>query len=247
MGSVSFDRIADSYDETRGGLERGGMLAAWLASHLGPGAVAEVGVGTGAVALPLDRLGHRAMGFDLSLPMLRRAQERLGARVAQADGYHLPLRDRAVPNVAIVWVLQLVPDLDGVLAEARRVLMPGGRLLVVPAGGQTDEDDIGAILHPMHQALRPSRDRPEQVIAAARRVGLRLVAHTVGHSDVWHTSPAEQVRGIEARTWSSLWDVPPDRWVAVVEPALAALRALPDPDRPRERRTAQTLLVFERP
>lgn len=247
MASVSFDRIADSYDETRGGLERGGMLAAWLAAHLLPGAVAEVGAGTGAVALPLDRRGHRAVGFDLSLAMLRRAHARLGARVAQADAYHLPVRERAVPNVVIVWVLQLVPDIGGVLAEARRVLMPGGRLLVVPASGQADDDDIGVVLQPMHQALRPSRDWPDQVIAAARRVGLRLVEQVVGHSDVWHTSPAEQVRGIEARTWSTLWDVPPDRWVAVVEPALAALRALPEPDRPRERRTAQTLLVFERP
>jgi hypothetical protein len=58
---------------------------------------------------------------------------------------------------------------------------------------------------------------------------------------------AGQVRHIGARIWSSLWDLPPQRWAAVVEPALTALRALPDPDRPRGRRTTQTLLVFERP
>jgi SAM-dependent methyltransferase len=245
MGSVSFDRIADSYDETRGGLERGGNLAREIAPLLRHGAVVEIGVGTGAVALPLHRLGHPVAGLDLSLPMLRRSRDRLGACVAQGDGYRLPLRTAATPNVVIVWVLQLVPDLAGFLAEARRVLAPGGRLAVLPAGGQYADDDIDAILRPMHHALRPPRDQPPQVVAAAEAVGLALAEQAAVRGDVWRHSPEEQAERIEARAWSSLWDVPDDRWAAVVEPALAALRALPDPDRQRQRRTHHDILAFE--
>ncbi len=69
--SVSFDRIADSYDETRGGLERGGNIARAIAAHLRPGPVVEIGVGTAAVALPLEGAGHPVVGFDLSLKPVR--------------------------------------------------------------------------------------------------------------------------------------------------------------------------------
>jgi hypothetical protein len=65
--------------------------------------------------------------------------------------------------------------------------------------------------------------------------------------EAWWQTPAEQAGRIAARSFSSLWDVPDDRWAAVVEPAIAALRALPEPDRPRERRTDYELLVFDRP
>lgn len=243
--SVSFDRIAGSYDETRGGLERGGVLARAIAVHLRPGPAVEIGVGTAAVALPLVRLGHPVVGCDLSEPMLRQAHDRLGARVAQADAYHLPVRTGAVANAVIVWVLQLVPDLAGILAESRRILSPGGRLAVAPAGGTFVGDEIDAILRPMNHAIRPPRDRPAQVVEAASAAGLTLVDRVVGQSEVWRESPEDQARRVESRSWSTLFDVPDDQWSAVVEPAVAALRALPDPTRPRDRHARFELLVFE--
>ena len=58
--SVSFDKVAAIYDATRGGLERGIRFAAALAPQCGPGPVFEIGIGTGAIALPLrDALTSR--------------------------------------------------------------------------------------------------------------------------------------------------------------------------------------------
>lgn len=246
-GSLSFDRIADRYDETRGGLDRGRLLARAIAPHLHPGAVLEVGVGTGAVAAGLTELGHPVVGADLSLAMLARAGRHLGPRVAAADGYRLPVPDGAARNVVMVWVLHLVPEPVAFLAEAARVLHDGGRLVVVPAGGQWEPDDMGQIISAMHHALRPPRDRPEHLADHAAAAGFALVGQHASETEEWETSPEDQAQRIESRAWSSLWDVPDERWAEVVAPAIAALRALPDPESPRRRRTHYEVLVFERP
>jgi SAM-dependent methyltransferase len=247
---VVFDRIAERYDETRGGLERGGSLASEIAPHLRPGVVAEIGVGTGAVALPLAERGHPVAGFDLSLPMLRRAHSRLGDRVANADAFRLPIRTESVPNVVMVWVLHLVPAIAPVLVEAARVLAPGGRLATIPAGSQAEDNEIADIVWAMHASLsdhRPRSDAPAAVVDAAAAAGLVLATRVEAISGPWLESPAEQARRIETRVFASLWDLPDDRWVDTVEPAIAALRALPHPDRPRERLTRYEVLVFDRP
>ncbi len=243
MSSVSFDRIADRYDETRGGLVRGRWIASEITSHLAPGRVLEVGVGTGAIALPLTEAGRHVIGVDLSLPMLTRARERLGPVVLVADGYQLPIGTGSVDNAVIVWVLQLVPDIPGLLTEARRVLRPGGRVVVTVSADTSPEDEMDAILRPMHQALRPPPDRPELVVAAAEQAGLEQIT-SVRITRQWMSSPAEQARLVEQRTYSTTWGVPEDRWQEVAVPAIAALRALPDPERSRTRITTQMVLAF---
>lgn len=245
--SIRFDRIADRYDETRGGLRRGIDLTAPMLPHFRPGPVLDVGVGTGVLAVALVAAGHPVVGVDVSLPMLARAHTRLGPRVAAADGYRLPVPDAAVPNATVAWVLQLVPDVPGFLAEVGRAVAPGGRLAVVPSLGRWDPDGMSEIVIEATEALRPRQDRPEHVLAAAGEVGLRHLATlpTVAHRE--DASPTETARRIEEREWSVFWDVPDDRWAAVVEPALAALRALPDPERVRRRRCHHDVVVLERP
>src|SRR5207244_1036170 len=82
----SFDRVANEYGETRGGMERGRRLAALISPWLIPeSTVLEIGVGTGVIALGLAEHGFPIFGIDVSPKMLERARERIGERVAVAD------------------------------------------------------------------------------------------------------------------------------------------------------------------
>ena len=92
--SINFDRIAPIYEESRGGLARGGAYARTIGAHLRPGLVLEIGIGTGSVALPLTDAGHPVVGVDISRNMLAAAHDRLGSRVAIADVMALAHRDR---------------------------------------------------------------------------------------------------------------------------------------------------------
>jgi hypothetical protein len=61
-GSISYERIADSYDAQRGGLVRGAGFAADLAPWITSRPVLELGVGTGAIAKPLGDVLHTRSG-----------------------------------------------------------------------------------------------------------------------------------------------------------------------------------------
>jgi ubiquinone/menaquinone biosynthesis C-methylase UbiE len=146
----SFDRVATIYDATRGGQRRGDFFARaispWLATSGQQRQLVEVGVGTGLVAAGLRALGHRVVGFDLSDAMLRSALDRLGASVAIADSDALPIADACVDAVILSWVLHLVSDPNETLAEACRVVRPGGQVVAVLSSPESHPDDeIGSI------------------------------------------------------------------------------------------------------
>lgn len=106
----------------------------WL--DLGPGLqVLEAGVGTGKflkeirIAVKPDGL---AVGVDLSRVMLDLAR-RKGALVCEADVRHLPLVGGRFDRVYAAYLLDLLPTAShpGVIEGFRRVLRPGGRLVVL--------------------------------------------------------------------------------------------------------------------
>jgi SAM-dependent methyltransferase len=102
--------------------------------------VLEVGPGTGYYSVPLaEWLGAsgRLDIFDLQQEMLdhtlRRAREAgLGDRVTatRGDARSLPYPDATFDGALLVTVLGEIPDQEGALRELRRVLKPGGRLVV---------------------------------------------------------------------------------------------------------------------
>ncbi|MFK4546980.1 SAM-dependent methyltransferase [Streptomyces tendae] len=240
----SFDRIAKTYDATRDGDARGRAVAALVVPHLVPGPVLEIGVGTGAVAAALAGAGHPALGVDISTEMLRQAEQRLGARVVRGDARALPYARGAVPNVLCAHVLHLVGDMDTAVAEAARVLAPGGRLVAVH--GETYADppaDVTGAMAP----LAPLRERPDTVeglARAAKAAGLRTVTQYALGPNERGFSPEDFAGAIEGRQYPYLWDVPESVWHELVDPVVAALRALPAPARPRPLQWWSPLSVF---
>jgi ubiquinone/menaquinone biosynthesis C-methylase UbiE len=231
--SLSFERIADRYDATRGGDQRGRRTAANLAPLLDPASpVMEVGIGTGIVALALREHGFTVVGVDLSLAMAQRARRRLGPVVAVADAVQLPVADAAIQQAVSVWLLHLVADRAVVLAEVARALRPGGRYLVCSAWGRVPpRDEIERLLFDMRNQLDPTggwRDDERQVLDAAHFAGFTFVDQRLASLGEVPQSPAEVADKIEAKTWSYLWDLTDEQWRTVVAPAVAALRALPD-------------------
>lgn|SRR5690606_2931033 len=110
-------------------------------SHLGapPGStVLELAHGTGDLQLDLARHGLTAFGLDVSRAMGRIARRKLvkhgmPARLVRADAAHVPLPGESVRAIVSTFPTDFILRPD-VLAEAYRVLEPGGRLVVVLNG-----------------------------------------------------------------------------------------------------------------
>ena len=121
-----FDKDAQAYDEwydAHPALYATELAAVHMAVPGGTGL--EIGVGTGRFAAPLGV----EFGLDLSRNSLELARRR-GVKVVQGDAYDLPIRERSLDFVLIVFVLELVEDVRGILTEAGAVLKENGALVL---------------------------------------------------------------------------------------------------------------------
>ena len=130
-------KLAPSYDKRIGLFERkvlGEEHRAWACSQA-TGDTLEVAIGTG-LNLPHYPAKVRLTGIDLSPEMLAIARDRaasLGREVElrEADAQALPFGDSSFDTVVCTYSLCNVPDDAKVVAEMKRVLKPGGRLILV--------------------------------------------------------------------------------------------------------------------
>jgi SAM-dependent methyltransferase len=243
--AVSFDRVASCYDQTRGGLKRGREMGLDARHWLAPGTVLEVCVGTGVVASALAETGLAVLGIDISRAMASRALIRLGPRVALGDARALPIRSASVDNVLFVMALHLVGDVPATLAEAARVLRPGGRVVAIHDAPEPKHTDLIDAMRSLDGMRKLRVDDADVVAAAAAAAGFRPVH--AGRTSWYHLSqtPNEVADSIEQRVWSYLWRLDETAWQAEAVPAIAALRALPEPDRARPTAQRHRLSVFE--
>ena len=85
--------------------------------------------GHGNVAATLVKTGAGVTGLDFSLAMLDMARAAVpGARFVEGDAMNLPFTDASFDAVTIGFGMPHVPDPPSLLAEARRVMRPGGRI-----------------------------------------------------------------------------------------------------------------------
>lgn len=89
----------------------------------------DLGCGAGLLAPHLTGKGYRHVGVDLTRSALVQAAEH-GVRVIQADVTAVPLPDGCADVVSAGELLEHVPDWPGAVAEACRLLRPGGLLVL---------------------------------------------------------------------------------------------------------------------
>jgi ubiquinone/menaquinone biosynthesis C-methylase UbiE len=128
--------------------ERPATLA--LAGDVTGRRILDAGCGSGPLFAALRDQGAVVTGIDSSAGMLELARRRLGddADLRAADlGSPLPFPDAAFDDVIVSLVLHYLEDWTAPLAELRRVLRPGGRL-------------IASVMHPIlgHALVRPGAD-----------------------------------------------------------------------------------------
>jgi SAM-dependent methyltransferase len=93
----------------------------------------DVGCGTADLVLAGFRRGRRIVGVDIAfrwLVVARRRLQRAGvaAPLVCCNGEHLPFVERSFARVVSLGTLEHCLDADALVAEAARVLQPGGRL-----------------------------------------------------------------------------------------------------------------------
>ena len=141
-----FDSVASRYD-VMNDLMSGGLHRLWKQFTLGlanlrPGQRAlDVAGGTGDIAAGLAKqVGDRGLVVltDINAAMLARGRDRLineghvgNVRCAQVNAEKLPFADGTFDCVTIAFGLRNVTDKPAALASMRRVLKPGGQLLVL--------------------------------------------------------------------------------------------------------------------
>ena len=104
--------------------------AAYLERFLDPGdRVLDVGAGIGSIEERFP--AYDVVGLDVSEAMVRTAHERTDAPFLLGDARVLPIADDAVDVVFFVATLEFVPEVEGALAEAVRVLRPDGMLVAL--------------------------------------------------------------------------------------------------------------------
>ena len=147
------------------------LLAPWLGAL--PFPCLEVGCGEGTNLARLARLGH-PIGVDRYPEKARFAARAVpAARLAVADAGALPFRDGCFAGVFIRDVLHHLPEPAGAVAEAVRVLRPGGTFLLIEPNGRNPLVAAQARLVAAERALR--HYTPESVRAAVEGLPLRDV------------------------------------------------------------------------
>jgi SAM-dependent methyltransferase len=181
----SYDAVAVDYaDQLRGALAGETYVRAILAlfadlvSSAGGGPVADMGCGPGLVTAHLNELGVDAFGIDLSPAMIEVARrEHPGVRFDVGSMTDLTLDDDSVAGLLAWFTLIHVPDseLPSIFAQFRRVLRPGGPLLLgFYVGDDSRLKTQGYGGHPMKVYVhrRPS----ERVAAVLREAGFTIEA-----------------------------------------------------------------------
>ena len=228
---LDYDVEAERYDATRGGVPRAHSAARSVLALVPESArtLLDVGCGTGLVSERLVRPGLRVFGVDTSPGMLRAAAGRLGPALVLGNCHRLPFADSSLDAVSAVWLLHLLPDAPGVVAECARILGPGGTFVttVDKDAAHDVHSDVDRLLAPFR--VRRAHDTAARITAVASEHGLRRVgeARFTGHGQ--GRSPARLAGDVQRGYFASALTLDEEQSDRLVR----ELELLPDPDVPR--------------
>lgn len=177
-----------------------GLWSRWIeaaAPQLQGVLVLELGSGTGYLQRTLRRRAIPAIGLDASAQMLRLARrkvERAGGHADLLRGYaqHLPFAAEQFSDVVATFPAEYILD-PATFAEVRRVLRPGGQIVLIDAAYFTRRDAYSAavdVAYRVTQQVRTDDPRPRLLEAAGFEVHETWV--DVAHSRV------QILRGVKA-------------------------------------------------
>lgn len=231
--NVVFDRAAGYYDQTRAlPPHEASQLAdaLWEAVGAAPALrVLEIGVGTGRIAGPLAQRGLNMIGIDLAGPMLAVLRGKFPTLpVALADMTRLPFAAAAFDGVIAFHVFHLVSGWRDALAEAVRVLLPGGKFIYSIHG--RDPNSVNSQLRMQWRQLladqgvsvgTPGTRDDNQVDQVLRQLGCRDHQQREVIRSREPVTARAVLDDMEKRIWSDTWLVPDD----VFAQTLGVLRA----------------------
>jgi SAM-dependent methyltransferase len=215
--SVNFDRAAGFYDATRpvDDAERAQTLALLNRSLRPSELTLEIGVGTGALALPLAEHGWRLTGVDISAAMLAKLIEKADGHpplaLVQSDATVLPFADNSFSGAYVRHVFHLVPRWRDVVAELCRVTADKVAVAIGTAPGPWHD-----LWYAMREVMGPEADHvgldlahggDERLREAFTAQGAGLVEEaTVEYPN--HETVTEFLEVVQAQSPSWTWRVP---------------------------------------
>jgi SAM-dependent methyltransferase len=183
----------------------------------------DVGCGEGRIPRELQRLGHRVLGIDSSVSLVRAAALTERSLFAIGDAARLPLRSASADLVVAFMSLHDIDHMTGAVAEAGRALAPGGQFcfaIVHPltSAGRFEDNDTGGafIIDESYMEARPVGGRFE-------RAGLSMTFSSY-HRPISAYASALEGAGFTITTMREL--TPDDKHVADM-PKVAKRRRIP--------------------
>lgn len=164
MATTDFDQLAQRYDAwyarpVGAWADRYEAAAVFRLLALAPGErLLDLGAGTGRYAVAAAARGVEVVGVDPAAAMLAVARSRTNNQpvtLVRADATRLPFPDGSFDAVLAVTSLCFTADPGRVLAEAARVLRPGGRLVL----GELNRWSLWALLRRAEGLVRPTTYR----------------------------------------------------------------------------------------
>ena len=232
---LNYDSEAPCYDATRGGDVRADAAAAAVSAVLPADAsrVVDAACGTGIVTVRLAAPGRSLLGVDRSAGMAAIAAARLPGCIVLGDVTRLPLASGSADAVTMIWLLHLLSpdDSAAALAQAARVLRPGGALITTVDKNDAvyrADDEAAALVRPVLAEFRaPQTDAVGRVIDLGGSLGLTPTA------DATFTGSGQ---GRSPRQWRERLQSHRLPWTTVAgqdrrEALYRAIEALPGQDR----------------